>query len=429
MKNLMVVGSGGREHALAEKLKRDKGVGTVFCAPGNGGTALEEGLQNLAYKDFGDLARKAKDNDVDLVMVGPEAPLAEGLADFLQEKGISVFGFDEKGARLESSKAYAARFKQNYSVSSPDFEIFEEYDSALSYLEEQFSRSEKRFWVKADELCGGKGALPAFDLEEGRRALHELLQEKKCGLGERVVIQEHLTGEEATMQALTDGSSLVLLPSSQDHKQVYEGGKGPNTGGMGAYSPAPLMDEVARANFKRAVMKPTIEGLGREGLGNPGALYFGLMVDPSGKPQVLEYNVRFGDPETQVVFRLLESDLYPLLRGAVERRLNSAAEDISWRDGAVVCVVLSVSGYPTDYGDEHLRVEGVDKAEEREGVKVYHAGTTLEDGEIYTAGGRVLNVTGYASSLAEARDLAYRAVEEIDFSGMHYRTDIAESAL
>ena len=430
MKKVLVMGSGGREHAICDALRKDSNVDVVFCAPGNGGTEAEDGVENLEYKNVEDLRRKIGDNSVELVVIGPEGPLAEGVSDYLRTDDLPVVGFGKKAARLESSKVFADRFKKRHVVSSPDFEVFSDLDSASEYLRKRFdSESTLTLWIKADELCGGKGAIGVSSYQEGRETLHQLLEEKKCGKGERVVIQEDLEGEEVTVQAITDGHDFTLAPPSQDHKPIYEGGKGPNTGGMGAYAPAPMFDSTVEDNFTRDVLAPTFSGIGSEDLRSPGVLYFGLMVGADNEPRVLEYNVRFGDPEAQAVLPLLDYEFYPLMHESARGGLSGILDKVSWKDRACVCVVVAVEGYPVDYGDEHHRIEGLNEAEAQEGVKIYHAGTSLEGGNFYTAGGRVVGITATGEDLEEARDKAYAGVERINFSGMQFRRDIASSAL
>ncbi|MFP4588444.1 MAG: phosphoribosylamine--glycine ligase [Candidatus Acetothermia bacterium] len=427
MRNVLVVGSGGREHALCEKLKVDQNVGTVFCAPGNGGIASSPGLEQVSYDSAKGLYRKVRDYSIDLVVVGPEKPLAEGLGDFLREKGVKVFGFSTTAAKLESSKVFADRFKSRHQVASPDFEFFNSFSGAQEYLESIYADTPgEKFWVKADELCGGKGAIGISSLEQGREALTALFKEKKCGEGESVVIQEHVTGQELTIQTVTDGDQYLLLPSSQDHKAVYNGGKGPNTGGMGAYAPAPLFNSSLNEAFQSEVLRPTAQGMEKEEIDSQGVLYFGLMVSSKKEPRVLEYNVRFGDPEAQVVLELLETDLYPILRAASVGSLSEILDHVSWRNQAAVIVILAVEGYPVDYGGENLPIEGLSELEDLERVSVYHAGTRYSEGNLYTAGGRVLGITARAETIPQARERAYDAVDKVRFKGMHYRTDIAQ---
>jgi len=430
MDNVLVIGGGGREHALAEKLKRDRGVGEVFCAPGNGGTEISTGITNTEYTDFAGLNRQIKKKNIDFLVVGPEKPLADGLADYFSDKGVPVFGFLEKTARLEASKSFADEFKRNYGVASPEFVSVDSVEAGMTCIKEKLVEGGKqKLWVKADELCGGKGVIGVRDPAEGEKALTALLEEKKCGVGEKVIIQEDVPGEELTIQTLTDGSNFVLTPPSQDHKPLNEGGRGPNTGGMGAYAPAPAFAGPVKQGFREKILAPTMEGLEEESLGGPGVLYFGLGLSREGEPEVLEYNVRFGDPEAQVVLTLLDSDLYPILRSAHEGNLSALEGDINWKEGAAICVVISVGGYPRDYGDENFPIEGIERAVEVPGVRLYHGGTKLREGNIYTDGGRILSVTASGDSLREAQKRAYRAVDEIDFRDMYYRSDIGKKAL
>jgi len=430
MDNVLVLGSGGREHALAEKLKKDEQVSDVFCAPGNGGTELSDGILNLEYDDFKDLARSVDSLGIDFIAVGPEQPLAEGVADYFFDKGVPLFGFRKKLAQLEASKGFADRFKEEYGVRSPEFETFTSYERAAEYVERRFAEERaERLWIKADELCGGKGVIGADSADAATEALTTLLKKKKCGVGERVIIQDHVPGEEITVQAITDGSYFFLTPSSQDHKPLYEGGKGPNTGGMGAYAPAPAFDSGVDEVFKEEILRPTAAGLKAEELGGSGAIYFGLGLSRDGNPKLLEYNVRFGDPEAQTVLRLLDSGLYPLLTGAVNGNLSEISSETDWDDGAAICVVLSVAGYPRDYGDENYRIEGINSAEELPGVRVYHSGTTVRKRRVYTDGGRILSVTAKGDSVAEAQRRVYKAVDRIHFQEMYYRPDIGDRAL
>jgi phosphoribosylamine--glycine ligase len=403
----------------------------VFCSPGNGGTVLSRGITNIEYEGFEDLGDRINEYGIDFVVVGPEEPLAEGVTDYLIRNEIPVFGFPKKTAQLEASKGFADRFKGKYGVQSPDFEEFSSYEDAISYIEQKFEKGEgvEKLWIKADELCGGKGVIGVETVEEGATALTALMKEKKCGVGEKVIVQDHVPGEEITVQAVTDGSSFVLTPPSQDHKPLYEGDKGPNTGGMGAYAPAPAFDAEVEASFKRKILDRTAVGLERENLGGPGVIYFGLGLSDRGSPQVLEYNVRFGDPEAQVVLRLLDSDLYPLLKAAGDGRLAEAAGDVRWGNGVAVCVVLAAGGYPRDYGDEEYPIEGIEEAEELPGIKVYHSGTSVKDDVVYTDGGRILSVTATGDSVGEARKKVYRAVDKIDFRDMYFRSDIGKKAL
>lgn len=422
----MVIGSGGREHAISWKLAQSPALEKVYCSQGNAGTALEERVENISFNNFEETIKFIKENSVELIVIGPEKPLAEGAADLFREQGIKVFGFGKKEALLESSKVFARNFCTKYKVSCPRFEVFEDSSAAISFLEEN---RDKRFFVKADELCGGKGALPAPTFEEGERAVVELMIEKKCGKGKEVLIEEWVEGEELTIMAFTDGKTISIMPTSQDHKRLLDGDNGPNTGGMGAYSPAPLFDEEVEKNFRKKILEPTLEGMKKEGFDSPGVIYFGLIVDKEKNPFLLEYNVRFGDPEAQPVLMLLESDLFKILSACCDRRLKEIEKSIQWSKGNALCVTLAVKGYPVNYGNEREQITGIREAESIEGVKVFHAGTTLENHVLLTAGGRILSVTAIADSLKEAKLKAYSAIKKIRFNGMHFRSDIGGKAI
>jgi len=425
---VLVIGSGGREHALVRALADDRDVEHVYVAPGNGGTAAMEGVTNISFKDHRDLVAFASREEIALTVVGPEGPLVEGIVDYFHEHDLRIFGFGRAAAQLEGSKAFAKRFMQKYAIPTAPFRVFEGPKAAFRYLKEQFEEDPDRgFFIKADELCAGKGAFPAPDLKAAEAALRRLFDEKCCGVGERVVVEEALGGQEASVLVFTDGKAVVTMPPAQDHKRAYDNDEGPNTGGMGAYAPAPLVNEQVYERIEQEIILPTIFGMEEERLKDTGVLYFGLMIDPKGKPYVLEYNVRFGDPEAQPILALLKSDLYPILMAAVEGELDRV--ELEWHEGAAVCVVLSVSGYPERYDHQNEEIHGIEEAERMEGVIVYHAGTDLQDGRFYTKGGRILGVTGLGPDVASARERAYEAVSKIHFEGMHYRSDIAVKAL
>ena len=429
MAKVLVIGSGGREHALVRALIDDADVEEILCAPGNGGTAAMTGVRSVAFKGYQELIELAKAERVDLTVVGPENPLADGISDLFRAHGLKIFGFKKAAAKLEWSKVYAKYFMRLYKIPTAPFRVFESCDTALQYLKERFAKDPNaQFFVKADELCGGKGAMQATNLEEGEKAVRELLIEKKCGKGERSVIEECLNGEEASILVFVDTQGrYALMPPAQDHKRRDDGDKGPNTGGMGSYAPAPLISRTVMQSIEEKIIRPTLEGMKAEGLIDCGILYFGLMIAPEGKPYVLEYNARFGDPEAQVILPLLKSDLYPILLACVEGRLGQMK--LEWRDGAAVCVTLTVSGYPTHYGHEREVIEGLEEAERMRDVIVYHAGTMRQDGRFITKGGRILNVVGLGKDVSEARKRAYEAVNKIHFNGMHHRKDIAAKAL
>jgi phosphoribosylamine--glycine ligase len=428
MAKALVIGGGGREHALVKALVDDADVEHVYCAPGNGGTAAMENVTNVPLKDPRDLVAFADREEIDLTVVGPEQPLVEGVVDFFRQHDLRVFGFGKAAARLEGSKAFAKRFMQKYAIPTAPFWVFEHHRAALRFLRQQFAEDPNRkYFIKADELCAGKGAFPTPDLKVAEEALRKLLEEKSCGVGKLVVVEEALRGQEASLLGFTDGKAVATMPPAQDHKRAYDDDEGPNTGGMGAYAPAPLVTERVYARIEQEIILPTLLGMEEERLTDGGVLYFGLMIDPKGKPYVLEYNVRFGDPEAQSILALLESDLYPVLQACVDGRLHQA--ELRWREGAAVCVVIAVEGYPERYDHQDEEIHGLEEAEALEDVIVYHAGTDYHNGKFYTKGGRVLGVTGLGPDVASARERAYEAVSKIHFQGMRYRRDIASKAL
>ncbi len=418
----MVIGSGAREHAIAWKLAQSSLVDTVYCAEGNPGTALEPKVENVFFSEYSELLEFAEKEGIELVVVGPEKPLAEGIADLFRERGINVFGFGKKQAMLESSKVFAREFCERYGVATPATRVFDNESDAISFLEENRDR---KFFVKADELCGGKGAFPAPTIIESMKAVSELLVKKKCGVGEKVLIEEWLEGRELTIMAFTDGKTIALMPASQDHKRLLDEDNGPNTGGMGAYAPAPLFDSEVKENFTNSILKPTLKGLKEEGFNDAGVIYFGIIVDSEKKTSLLEFNVRFGDPEAQAVLPLLDSDLFLLLKACAEGKLAEIEKSIKWKQGSAISVTLAVKGYPQNYGSEREPITGIEKAESIPRVKVFHAGTAVENGKLVTAGGRILSVSARAKSLPGARLEAYSAIESIHFNGMRFRKDIA----
>lgn len=426
MPKVVVIGSGGREHAIVKSLADDDDVEHIYCAPGNGGTAAMDHVTNVPLTRKEDLLAFAEREEIDLTVVGPEAPLVEGLVDYFRAHDQRTFGFQKGAARLEGSKAYAKRFMQKYGIPTAPFRVFESYSSAMRHLKEQFEEEpDREFFIKADELCGGKGALPAPDLEAGRRALQNLFHERRCGRGERVVVEESLRGEEASVLVLTDGHSVAAFPAARDYKTVDDHDQGPNTGGMGSFAPATRVDENVYDRIEREILLPTLFGMEAERIRDCGVLYLGLMIDPKGKPYVLEYNVRLGDPEAQPILSLLKSDLFGIIHACTEGKLDRV--EIDWREGAAVCVVLAVSGYPEVYDHQGEEIRGIREAEASgEGqVIAYHAGTELRGEGFFTKGGRILGITGLGADTASARNRAYEAISQISFGGMRYRTDIA----
>ncbi|HHZ20698.1 MAG TPA: phosphoribosylamine--glycine ligase [Firmicutes bacterium] len=416
-KRVLVVGSGGREHALVWALARSPEVERIYTTPGN------EGMAQLAVKvqvnadDPEALARWAKENRIDLTVVGPEAFLAKGLADTFQNHGLAVFGPTKAAARLESSKVFAKEFMARHRIPTAKFKVFDDYNEAAAYIQ-----STPGPWVvKADGLAAGKGVVVANNRKEALAAVEAMMVSQRFGqAGNRVVIEEKLDGEELSVMAVTDGREFRMLLPAQDHKRVGDGDQGPNTGGMGAYAPTTLLTPGLKQRIAQEILAPAINGIAAEGAPFVGVLYAGLMITPDG-PQVIEFNVRFGDPETQAVLVLIESDLYKLLDAAANGRLQEHPE-LKWREGAAACVVMASGGYPGDYSSG-LPITGLDTLEGDETV-IFHAGTRLVDGTWVTNGGRVLNVVGLGKTLADALDQAYRRIETIKFSGAHFRRDI-----
>ena len=417
---ILIVGSGGREHAIAWKVAQSPLCSKLYTAPGNPGTAALGENVPLAADDVGGLARFARESQVDLVIVGPEASLAVGLSDALRQENILVFGPSRAAAQIESSKVFSKQFMQRHSIPTARFAVFSGFEEALAHV----NAVDYPIVIKASGLAAGKGVLLPQSIEEAREALRSILVEKSFGAaGEQVVIEERLEGEEVSLLAFTDGVSVCVMPPAQDHKRLLEGDLGPNTGGMGAYAPAPVCPPGLIEHIQRTVLQPAVDGLRAEGLPFTGVLYAGMILTAAG-PLVLEFNCRFGDPETQVILPLLESDLVEICAACAERRLGTV--DITWRNEACATVVLASPGYPGKYRMS-IPIQGLEKV--TEGCQIFHAGTRMEDGQVITAGGRVLNVTGTGVTLREALAAAYRGVQEISFEGMHYRKDIAHRAL
>jgi len=419
---VLVIGSGGREHALAWKFSQDRDPPELFCAPGNAGTATF--CRNVAIKadDIQGLCEWARTNRPDLVVVGPEVPLCAGIADRLQFLGVAVFGPRQDAARLEGSKIFSKDVMESAGVPTARSCRFRDSRSALDYLK----TLPPRVVVKADGLAAGKGVVVAERHAEAEQAIHDMLDGRMFGdAGTEILVEEFLEGEEASILALVDGNRAVLLPASQDHKRVGDGDTGPNTGGMGAYSPAPVVTPALRPLIEEQVFNPMLRELSRRGIRYQGVLYAGLMIGPQGI-KVLEFNCRFGDPETQAVLPRLDGDLVPLLQSCVTGTLQ--AGQVKQRSQACVCVVTTAGGYPGHYA-KGTPIDGLAAAARIPGVVVFHAGTELKDGRVVTSGGRVLGVTALGDTLQVAVSRAYEAVTAVRFDGMHYRRDIAARAL
>ncbi|MFH1837857.1 MAG: phosphoribosylamine--glycine ligase [Candidatus Omnitrophota bacterium] len=419
--NILVIGAGGREHAICWKLHKSAKVGTLYCAPGNGGTALCAENVDLDTSQHNKVIDFCKEKKVELVVVGPEAPLAVGITDNLEKEGIKVFGPTYAAARLESSKIFAKELMGRNNIPTAAFRIFDDFERAEEYL-----RSiEMPVVVKAYGLAAGKGVIVAEDVETAIEGARKMIKEKQFGAaGEKIIIEEFLQGEEASILIVTDGETIYPLATSQDHKRAFNGDTGPNTGGMGAYSPAPVIDKELFKKIEETVIRPTLDGLRKEGIIYKGILYAGLMITSSGI-KVLEYNVRFGDPETQAILPRLKTDLVDVVLAAAGGKLSDIT--LEWDERECVCIVLAAEGYPGAYTKDKM-ITGIKEAES-EGALVFHAGTRKDGENFYTSGGRVLNVVSMGVGIEEAVENAYRAVDKIKFKGMQYRTDIAHRAI
>jgi len=418
---LLVIGSGGREHAIAWRLAQSPRVQKVFVAPGNGGTAREAGLENVAISAIDKLAEFAHAENIHLTVVGPEAPLAEGIVDLFRSSGLRIFGPTQACARLESSKQFAKEFMIRHGIPTAEFSSFDTASAAHAYIDAHGTP----IVVKADGLAAGKGVIVATSADEAHRAVERILVERTLGAaGSRVVIEGFLEGEEASFIVLADGEHVLPLATSQDHKRLKDGDLGPNTGGMGAYSPAPVVTPELHARVVREIIQPVLAGMAAEGQRYTGFLYAGLMIDGAGNPRVLEFNCRLGDPETQPILLRLKSDLFELIESAMDGRL--ARVKAEWDRRAALGVVLAAAGYP-DAPKKGDAVTGLPAT--GEDFRVFHSGTALKDGAIVTSGGRVLCATALGDSIKVAQRRAYEVVEAIRFDGMQYRRDIGHRAV
>lgn len=420
--DVLLVGGGGREHALAWKLRQSPGCGRILAAPGNPGIAALGECFPIPVSDTERLVDLARDQRVGLVVIGPEAPLAAGLADRLAEAGIPVFGPSAAAARIESSKAYARELMTRMDVPQPEYAAFKEFDRACAYLEVLEAQGARGAVVKANGLAAGKGAVVCETLDSARETARRMLVEREFGAASaEILIEELLVGEEVSLLVLSDGRDAVPLLPAQDYKRILDGDQGPNTGGMGCYAPAPVLTSELLRHAMSEIIEPTLRGLAEDGAPFRGCLYAGLMQTARGL-KVIEFNCRFGDPETQVVLPLMESDLLQLLLDVARGELGHFG--VRWKEARAVSVVMASAGYPASSSSGDV-IKGLDRAEAQGGVTVFHAGTSARDGMILTAGGRVLNVTGVGPTFAEAIDAAYRGVSEIQFYGMQFRKDIA----
>lgn len=419
---VLVVGGGGREHALVWKIKQSPIVAKVYCAPGNAGISEQATLVPIQANDLNGLLDFALKEKINLTVVGPEEPLTRGIVDLFESKGLSIFGARQKAAELEGSKAFAKEMMKKYHLPTASYEVFEDRKKAIDYIRKQGAP----IVVKADGLAAGKGVILCKTVEEAIRSVDQMMVEKIFGeAGSRVVIEEYLVGEEASYLAFTDGKSILPLASSQDHKAIFDGDEGPNTGGMGAYSPAPVVTDEVNRRIVEKVLRPIIQGMAEEGRPYKGVIYAGLMIH-NGHPRVLEFNARFGDPETQPVLMRMKGDLIPILAACISGNLSRCK--IEWENKAAVCVVMASKGYPGAY-EKGKAIHGFQETSRMEDVFVFHAGTTLVDGKMVTNGGRVLGVTGLGENIPKAIERAYQAVEKISWDGVHYRKDIGKKAL
>lgn len=419
--NIIVIGSGGREHAIAKTLLQSPQVQHVVCIPGNGGTARLKRCENVPLKidqvdQFEAIADYAKTNAIDLIIVGPEAPLALGITDVLQRHNLTVFGPTQAGAQIEASKAWAKALMSEASIPTAASAVFTDETAARGYLQSQGAP----IVIKADGLASGKGVTVAMTVEEAEGAISEAFAGKFGAAGQKVVIEEYLTGQEASILALTDGETIRPLISAQDHKRIGEGDTGPNTGGMGAYAPAPVVTPELSDLINQEILIPTVETLKKRGISYRGVLYAGLMITPEGDPKVIEFNCRFGDPEIQAILPLLDTPLENLLLATAKGEL--AQQEIAWKPGVCACVVAASDGYPGNF-EKGFPITGIEVAEAK-GAIVFEAGTTLKDNRPVTSGGRVLGVTAVGENHDLAFDTAYQAIASIYFQGLYYRRDI-----
>lgn len=418
---VLIYGSGGREHALAWKLEQSPLVEEVFVTPGNGGTAFDYKAPPGDILEIEDLAEWAASEEIQLTVIGPEAPLVLGMADCFREKGLKVFGPSAKGAQLEGSKVFAKELMEEFGIPTGSFKVFSHSTEALSYLDE----IEGPIVIKADGLAAGKGVSVVRSKEEAKEIVKAMMVDKVFGeAGDRILIEEFLEGEEASILALTDGERYLTLAPSSDHKRAFDGDQGENTGGMGAFSPTPIVDNDLQIQVEERIIRPTLKGLRERGIEYRGVLYIGLMVTKEG-PFVLEYNCRFGDPETQVVLPRMAGDLLPILMEVAEGRLLTT--ELSWDPRVALCVIMASGGYPKSY-QKGYSIEGLDRLG-NEDVLLFHAGTTFKEGAFLTDGGRVLGVVSLGDDYRKAKERVYQAVQGIHFHKKHYRRDIGDKAI
>lgn len=414
---VLVVGGGGREHAIIWKLSKSPKISELFCAPGNGGISKLAACVPIKATDIDGIVNFAKDNKIDFVMVAPDDPLVAGMVDALEVAGIRAFGPVKAAAIIEGSKSFSKDLMRKYNIPTAGYQVFESSEAAIDYLD----TCSAPIVVKADGLALGKGVIIAKALDEAKAAVKEIMNDKIFGAaGSKVVIEEFIEGPEVSILAFTDGKTVVPMVSSQDHKRVFDNDQGPNTGGMGTFSPSRIYDSMLAEQCMREIFLPTIEAMNKENRTFKGILYFGLMITKDG-PKVIEYNARFGDPETQVVLPRLKTDLFDIFNAIIDEKLSDIK--IEWKDNAAVCVIAASGGYPGKYATG-FEIKGLEAAEADESTIIFHAGTSTSDGKFYTAGGRVLGVTAVEDDMEKAIAKAYAGIDKISFEGIHFRKDI-----
>jgi len=419
---ILIIGSGGREHVLAWKIKQSPLVKSLYCAPGNGGIEGIAECIDIKAGDIPALIEFAKEKRIDLTVVGPEAPLVDGIVDEFEKAGLKIFGPNKAAAQLEGSKVFAKEFMHKCNIPTASFKTFHDYEQAREFL----SKARFPLVFKADGLAAGKGVIICNDLKKGQEALNQIMKEKVFKeAGNKIVIEECLQGEEVSILAISDGENYIVLDASQDHKRIFDDDMGPNTGGMGAYSPSSIVNDEMIRKIDASVIEPVVRGMRRNGTPFKGVLYAGLMITARG-PVVLEFNVRFGDPEAQVVLPRLRNDIVPVILASCEGRLNEF--ELDWHKKSCICVVMSSGGYPGEY-ETGLEISGLDSLEEEENVTIFHAGTKKEDGRFLTSGGRVLGVTALGKTIDEAIEKVYESIEKIKFDRCFFRRDIGMKAL
>jgi len=419
---ILIVGSGGREHALAWKIAQSPMVKKLFCAPGNPGIAKVAKCVDIKTGNIDELYNFALKQKIDLTVVGPEDALAAGIVDKFQDGRLGIFGPSKRASIIEGSKVFAKTLMRKHGIPTADFKVFEDIKQAKKYA----ATCEFPLVIKADGLAKGKGVFVCKTLDDANKYLDDIMKGKIFGeAGNKVIIEEFLSGEEVSILAVTDGKTIVPLSSAQDHKAVYDGDKGPNTGGMGAYSPVPLVTDELQFSIEENILVPVVHAMKKENRPYRGVIYAGLMITSSGT-KVLEFNARFGDPETQVLLMRMKSDLVPLLLSTAKNKLEDVA--IKWNDGVSVCVVMASKGYPDSY-EKGLPISGLETLKGLDNVQVFHAGTSMKDGKIVTDGGRVLGVTALGKDIQEAQKTVYDAIRKISFEGAHYRRDICAKAM